>query len=361
MHVVNSPHNRVFLIFSGFNPRAVLAMGRLFLELRIPFFVVASGKHDPIWKSDLREAVRFSRIGPELDDALMRSVAGLLPEDCQAVICPTSEYLNLYLLDSRNHLHEVFELAMPDRETYERLTHKASFLEWVPGSEPFRRPANLRQVPDASDIPFVAKPFENVRDGRTLYPVLVLNNEGLEAFHANCETSEYFFQEYVEGQSIYFCMYISAKGESAHFVQRNLCQQPDGKSIVWAEHAPGCHEPESRMLVQALQEIEFTGWIMIECIEREGQLYAIEANPRLWGPLQLAIDVCPRMAELFIEDQMGIEVSIPAGKHSEYFWLDGFLSCSAHASEFRWYVQCPKDLAGFFDNKKQFDVETRCG
>lgn len=361
MRDINTPHHRIFLLFSGFNPRAVLAIGRLFLDLQVPFFIVASGKHDPIWKSELRDAVRFSRIGPELDEPLMRSVARLLPEDCQGVICPTSEYLNLYLLESRDYLHEQFILAMPDREIYERLTHKARFLEWASGSETFCRPENLEHMPDASDIPFVAKPFVNVRHGKTLYPVLVLNDEDFEAFHANFDTSEYFFQEYIEGQSIYFCIYISANGESANFVQRNLCQQPDGKSIVWAEHAPGCYGPESRMLVQALLDIKYTGWVMIECIEREGQLFAIEANPRLWGPLQLAIDVCPRMAELFIEDEIGIEVAISAGKYSEYLWLDGFRSCSRSASEFRWYVPPPKNLASFLENKKLLDVEYRCG
>ena len=361
MHDRNPHHNRMFLLFSGFNPRAVLAIGRLFLNLQVPFFIVACGKKDPIWKSELREAVRFSRISPVLDEPLMRSVASLLPEDCQAVICPTSEYLNLFLLDTRDDLDEKIQLAMPGREIYERLTHKARFLEWITDLEPFRAPENLDRAPKVSDIPFVAKPFFNVRHGRTLYPVLVLNREDYESFHANCETSEYFFQEYVEGESIYFCVYISANGESAEFVQRNLCQQPGGKSIVWAEHAPGCHEPESRALVQALRDIEFTGWVMIECIEREGQLFAIEANPRLWGPLQLAIDVCPRMAELFIEDQLGITVSISDGKYSEYLWLGGFRSGSGNANEFRWYVQRPRNLAGFLDNKKHLDVEYRCG
>lgn len=361
MHDFNPPHNRMFLLFSGFNPRAVLAIGRLFLDLQVPFLIVASGKHDPIWKSELRKAVRFSRIGPVLDEPLMSSVARLLPKNCKAVICPTSEYLNLFLLDCRDNLREKFELAIPDREIYERLTHKAKFLEWMPGSKPFCRPENLEHTPDVSDIPFVAKPFVNVHRGRTLYPILVLNSKDLEAFHANCETSEYFFQEYVEGQSIYFCIYISAKGESANFVQRNLCQQPDGKSIVWAEHTPGCYESEASMLVQELLDTEFTGWVMIECIEREGQLFAIEANPRLWGPLQLAIDVCPRMAELFIEDQIGTKVSILAGKYSEYFWLDGFRSCSRKMSEFRWCVHPPKNLATFLDNKRHLDVEYRCG
>jgi hypothetical protein len=361
MRDINTPHHRIFLLFSGFNPRAVLAIGRLFLDLHIPFFIVAYGKHDPIWKSELRSVVRFSRISPLLDESLMTSVASLLPADCRAVICPTSEFLNLFLLESREFLEEKYELAMPDREIYERLTHKAPFLQWMSAYEAFKQPETLENTPNASDIPFVAKPFVNVRHGKTLYPALVLNGEDFDVFHANCDAGDYFFQEYVEGQSIYFCIYISADGESAGFVQRNLCQQPGGKSIIWAEHAPGCYESESRMLVQALLDIKYTGWVMIECIEREGQLFAIEANPRLWGPLQLAIDVCPRMAELFIEDQVGIEVSISPGKYSEFFWLDGFKSSSSDASEFRWYVQPPKNLASFLDNKKHLDVEYRCG
>ncbi len=190
---------------------------------------------------------------------------------------------------------------------------------------------------------------------------MVLTREDFDVFHAQCDAENYFFQEYVEGQSFYFCIYVSANGESASFVQRNLCQQAGGKSIVWAEHASGCHERELRILAQALTEMEFTGWVMIECIEREGRLFAIEANPRLWGPLQLAIDVCPRMAELFIADQLGIKVSIPEGRYSEFFWLDGFKSSSSDASEFRWYVKPPQHLATFLDNKKHLDVEYRCG
>src|SRR5690606_28310251 len=97
----------------------------------------------------------------------------------------------------------------------------------------------------AAHLPLVAKPKTNVSaDGCSLYPQLLLTRDELERFQAASDELEYFFQEFVRGDSVYLLFYIPRSGADAIvWSQRNLLQQPGGKSMICASPAT-LHETE---------------------------------------------------------------------------------------------------------------------
>jgi len=67
----------------------------------------------------------------------------------------------------------------------------------------------------------------------------------------------------------------------------------------------------------------------MEIIEgADGHIYFIELNPRFWGPLQLGVDACPEMLDLFIRDA-GFDISEylqtpkPIDGQYWYAWAEG--------------------------------------
>lgn len=98
---------------------------------------------------------------------------------------------------------------------------------------------------------------------------------------------------------------------------------------------------------------------MIETMLCDGQYYFIEANPRLWGPLQLSIDSNPNLINSFIRDFMDIPLNTQATSHTEYMWANGMTTDENPSGQYRWYTEPPENLEKFIESKTQYDVIKR--
>src|SRR5690606_31087 len=300
---------RGFLLFSGYNIRAVVALCRLFAQAKAPFFVVAAGPEDPLLRTDYAAQVFHVRRSKTLCMQEINGIAERLSAEQgieTLILCPTSEFLNQFLLDHQADWAPSLAWAAVDRALYEQVTSK-----WQLGSELASRgilPMPLAVELAAPSYPLVLKPRLNVSAGRTLYPIFIRNAEEWREVSAVEDLSLYFAQRYLDGQSHYLCFYVSRSGEIEGYAQTNLVQQPGGKSIVLAQARRLEEFPVAPKVMDWLREVGYRGPIMIELMEADGQTYFIEANPRFWGPLQLAFSANPRLLALYLQDTLGLDV-----------------------------------------------------
>jgi hypothetical protein len=193
----------------------------------------------------------------------------------------------------------------------------------------------------------VAKPVLNLTpDGRSCYPWLLRNAKDLEAFQAAARPEDYFFQEWISGESVYLLFHLGRHTPNVRFSQRNLAQQPGGKSIVLAEAAEFHLTPLAEEWEETLRLAGFYGLAMIELrISASGEAVLIEANPRLWGPLQLAVDYCPALLETYFDDTLGPvshrRQNVSARRDASYLWLGGARQTWRAGGELTWHIPRP--------------------
>src|SRR3546814_1731890 len=133
--------------------------------------------------------------------------------------------------------------------------------------------------------PIVAKPFHNVSaTGHSLYPQILNGQTHLEGFMASQDSPDYFYQEYVKGESLYLLFYLSQK-EGCDFTwsQRNLIQQPGGKSMLLAEPSSFHDSETAARIVEALRDANFNGLGMVEFIRAHDRDILDRKSTRLWG------------------------------------------------------------------------------
>lgn len=313
---------RQFLIFSGHNDRAVVTLCRFFFQTGLPFCLVSQGRSDPIHDTVWRDRVIFSRCDKAIDVAWLRQLASGQPD--ALVYCPTTEFINDFLLTHRAALQGCgLEIGLPEHFAYDELTSKSQSQGILTSLCPALR------LPAAQDIqaphaPCVIKPLQNVVNGRVLYPLLCRTPIELTQTLEGLDRSAYFAQDLIAGQSHYLCAYLARDGRVASFWQTNLMQQPGGKSIVLAR--PGANPGlDTATLFAGLHARGYHGPFMMEVIASDAGLYYIEVNPRFWGPLQLALDVCPDLLGLFAQDH-GFDVELPTTQLPDqacYAWAFG--------------------------------------
>lgn len=294
--------SKKFLIFSGHNDRAAIALCRYFTTNEIPFVVAARIDQDMIRESSYRDRIIFTRQSSKVNLDLFRDIAKAAGGE-ELVYCPTTEFINLFLLQHRGEIEELgYIIPLAASELYAALTHKessAAFFDGVGGLV-------VPQVMTVSEAraPCVLKPRKNLMGGKILHPLICRNAQLLEDARSSLDIEAYFAQEFVYGDSLYFCSYMDRHGYVAGFWQRNLGQQVGGKSIVLAQEVTVISENMHRMqsaLLSRLFEAGYEGPIMVEVRASDACNYFIEMNPRFWGPLQLAVDVCPELMEHFVK------------------------------------------------------------
>lgn len=346
-----------FIIFSGTNFRAAITLFRFFSKANIPFFVIAMMDTDPIFKTTYRKNVAYKRLSKKLDTTELIPIFKqlLMKNDLsELIVCPTSEYLNHFLLDNRLAFEkENVVIPLIQKETYHLVTNKYSFADFLKKYD-----VNLPKEMKFADVqlPFVAKPFENITKGKVLYPHLIFSKKGYETFVKNEDPANYFYQEYLKGDSYYLLYYFDKNQNNSKFSQKNLAQQPNGKSIVYAEAASLHLTNISTAFEQALQTLKYSGWIMIEVIKKNEKYYFIEANPRFWGPLKLVLDNAPHLFEHYYKDYFvkNLDDSCLKSKTKKYLWLGGFKN---HAKkDLKWYVTQPQNLWSFLLGYLSSDV-----
>lgn len=323
-----------FLIFSGGNDRAVIAFLRALRASGERAHVVARTSDDRVCRSAFRRDVRWVRATHDLSLNIfaecirhVRDTAG----GQTLVVLPSTEYFNNFLLQHRSEIAAMgCEVPLVDASLYTCLTQKGTASGFFSAAG-VPVPREVRD-PRLQDRPIVAKPLCNVStDGQSLYPHLLDNRAQVDAFLNEHDADQYFFQEYVHGDSLYLLFYL-AKKEEHDFVwsQRNLLQQPNGKSMLLAEPSDLHRSKTAQLIVQALRNAGFHGLGMVEVIRTPDRDVFIEMNPRIWGPAQFCLDQRRPLLQAFIgaalhDDPSRFLQLRPQSRRSRYFWLGGLL------------------------------------
>ena len=288
--------NQAAIILSGYNFRAVVAFCRWATDHLINYHVIALGKTDPIFSTIYKDRVAIIRSSQSLSTEDFRSWASVLRDQYsyrRLVIMPSTEYLNRFLIEQRDELEsEGFVVPLVSRQLYTSISDKESFARLCE-SYGLDIPREFKILPQ--EIPFVAKPRKYLSSKKSqLIPHLIKSEHELEKFCKKEDPRDYFFQEYVYGRSFYLlaCIERNATEKDILFSQENLMQQARGGSIILAKPSDFHKSSIAKRYINMLHDIDFFGLIMVEVRmdESRGKYFMIEANPRLWGPMQLGID-----------------------------------------------------------------------
>ncbi len=342
---------KAFVIVSGFNDRAVLAACRALTRASLPFAVVSRGEGDPIELTRYRDRI-CARISWKLElgelTGALRCVRERLGVD-RLVLLPSSEYLNRFALEHREILQGELncDLPLPASDVYLRVSDKQSFSALC-REYGIESPAEI-QNPDNASLPFVAKPRSEVTpDGRSMKPVLLFNADDYAEFRSSPDRQHYYLQSYVGGKSYYLLFNFLRDGGYRLLVQRNGAQQPGGRSMLFAWPA---QFPAAKLVgryVEMFSKLGFVGLVMVEVKEQAGRYFMIEANPRLWGPLQMVVDVDPTFFEAYLCDALGRQIphSLPRTRPRSYLWTGGIVETIRAGERIAWLEGGRRRLIG---------------
>lgn len=283
------------LIFSGFNPRAIISFCRIASEYSLDFDIIASSKDDEILNSKYFEKVSTIRKSTHIDIDTILSICKTYKKQ-KLFILPSAEYLNRILLSNSKILNKNnIYFGLTDIQTYELVSDKITFTNLCKD--------NGICVPtkyDEIQIPCVLKPkkYFNSKLGIDR-PQLIFNKSDITKV-SNLE--DFYIQQYVEGESIYLLFYITKNGDYNVYSQKNYIQQPNGGSILLAKSTNHYKESISKLVAELLIKIKFSGLIMVEFRKTLNNWIMIEANPRLWGPSQLILDSGMNLFDMFLYD-----------------------------------------------------------
>jgi hypothetical protein len=337
-----------FLVLGGANDRAVLAFLRALTMCGERAHIVARTPADRVLRTRYRDDVEVIREDNSLSLSLLTSWfehIRAMGVDGKLVILPSSEYLNHFLLEHRTAIEALgAEVPLVDNRTYDLLTGKQSSTEFF-ASKGLRVPRQYSSLAEAQ-LPMVAKPIRNVGSkGLTLYPMLLRTNRELEAFRTRDDVSDFFLQEFVEGESLYLLFYLARDLKTSFaWSQRNLLQQPQGKSMLLAEADEMHQSPEAARILGILREVGFHGLGMIELIFSNRGPVFIEKTPRPWGPIQFCLDQQQPLLQAFVGDCLHDDPHRFTGvagrkRRSHYIWLGGLLETLASGERPDWH--CP--------------------
>jgi len=348
-HSIQSAGPAALLIISGSNDRAVYAVCRVAVRLNLEFHIVASGHSDRILLGSYRGRVCYVRESRQLDFDLLavwvraarqRSAR----QDIPLVVLPSSEFLNRFLLQLRGSgaLKTLgLDLPLVDAALYELLSDKASAVEWAQ-SMGLKAPKRY-QTYSSESLPLVAKPISNLgQDGLVLYPQLIYTKQDLSDFLRHHVSEFYFPQELVGGNSRYLMGYLARDGRAWLHAQRNVAQQPGGKSMLLAFSDDFDRSPTGAKIVDGLRELGFFGLFMVEVKGPRHCPCFIEINPRPWGPLQLCVDTNSGILEAFLGDCLHGEPdrltpSGAQGRKGRYLWLGGLIETWRKGGRICWH------------------------
>lgn len=340
------------IIMSKYNIRAVIAFLRVCKKNNIDFHIIACGEDDPILKTEYINNVDDIRLDNDIDKlfSIITKIKQMHKLD-KAYFIPTSEYLNRYLLINRKKLEESgIIIPLVKKALYEEISNKYTF----------------RKMCQENNIP-VTKKYNNIDDAVfpcILKPISYDNYAGKpilieeKADYKDEYKGKFYIEEYLSGDSFYLLFYFKRNGEYLSYSQKNILQQPNGKSMIMAKTSKIHNKPIAYKYAKMLKENNYMGLIMIEVKEKDNEYYLIEANPRLWGPSQLTVDSNMMFFENYLKD-MGFEIknydeNIFAD--STYFWEDGI--CDS-LDKLKYYSYSSQELMKEYDKLKKNDIYNR--
>lgn len=317
------------IIFSGFNQRAIIAFIRTLELNKIQYAIIASSKDDLIFKTayiDKIFAIRES-VSLVLYDILnsIKKVKKFVFAD-EFIIAPSTEALNRFLLNNRDAIEsENNIIPLNSKATYESISDKFRFCEICMeyGIKVPNEYININEVL----LPFVAKPKKYFSSNGSIYsPYIIFTESDKQNFLKECNHSDFYYQEYINGKCFYLLYYFHRDGRVFKFSQENFIQLPDGKSIVAAVSSDFHNTEESLKYEELFKSLNYSGLVMVE-VKQQGNLnFMIEANPRFWGPSQLFVDAGMNFFEVFLHD-FGMLRNPPLfselNKQVRYFWFGG--------------------------------------
>jgi len=330
------------MCLSGHNHRAVIALARWAAVTGVPLHLVGGGKADPVALTDHAGLAFVQRESPTLDVRETCAWIGALRQlhrYDRVVIAPSTEFFNRFLLRHRREIEAAGGIVpLVDEALYARLSDKQAFAELC-AAHGIAVPAVFDRLPEQA--PFVAKPRRYLgAAGRQLKPCLVFTADDRDAFVCDESSDDYFFQELVEGESLYLLAHLARDGRATLSAQQNLMQQRGGGSIVLARAHDFHLEPDAQPYLQLLREVGFHGLVMIEVrrCARSGRAVMIEANPRLWGPQQFMLDrgVDP-FAPLFADHCVEVPRQWRSSEMGHFYFWSGGLAPQHGACTFHGY------------------------
>ena len=334
-----------FLILSGRNQRAIFSFCRFCDKHRINFLIITSSAKDSIYESKYKENVVGNVDGAcssplKILDCLERIKSKVAVKLLYMV--PTTDSLVYGYFNNRDSFlaHDVV-LPVCEEDVFKMVDNKESFSNLC-AKNGLLTP-NVYNKVDSATLPCVLKPRYKFCEytGETLSPIIVTSEKELKENSCRATISQYFIQEYVEGESYYLLYYVSRENKDVMFSQKNLLQQDRGESIIAASSSLLHHESIAEGYLNLFKSIGFSGLVMVELRERNGMYYLIEANPRLWGPSQLFVDAeVPIFTAFCHEIGMGFEdFSKPEQNYKEafYFWHGGMFQIYQNNRNFAFY------------------------
>lgn len=162
------------------------------------------------------------------------------------------------------------------------------------------------------------------KDSKTLKkykkPLIIDNKKML--FNIDFEQNNFIIQEFIDGPSVYYSAYYKDGVKIKSFEQINLVQQPAGGSVLKAAPYEICKDVVKKT-DKMFQSLNWSGVMMVEFKIFDEKYYAIECNPRYWGPNQLLIDNGVNFPKLMIGlDADNNEKEI---KNIGYKWFNGYI------------------------------------
>lgn len=323
--------DKVHILFSGFNQRAIISFLRTLTRYEQPYIIVARSDEDPILLTEYRHNVVLIRKTLSLDFENMIDCIRNAKKKIQAreyIISPSTEALNRFFLKYQIEFNQLgCTIPLVNKNLYERISDKYSFGKLCKNYG-IKIPSEYNEFEEAQ-IPFVAKPKRYfAADGSVFNPFLILSEKDRLKFKNECKSSDFFYQEFVTGRSLYLLYYFHRDGRLFKFSQENFIQQPHGKSIVAAVSSSFHQTDESKKYERLLQSLNFHGLIMIEVKRQNKENFMIEANPRFWGPSQLFVDAGTNFFEAYLHDSGSLNAEISFSEPEvevKYFWFGGLL------------------------------------
>lgn len=355
-----------FLVFTGGNDRAVLAFLRVLRVCDERAHIIARTVEDRILRTTFSRNVRWVRPTHALSleviaEAIKR--VRITAGSSTLVILPSTEYLNLFLLEHRARIESMgCEIPLVDKRLYVLLTAKWASINFF-AEAGIDHPCEI-DPGKGPMVPVVAKPRVNVSSsGESLYPHLFESRQQLVSFMQNHDAHDWFFQELVTGDSVYLLFYIDQNGHDIVWSQHNLLQQPDGKSMLLAEASDFHHSTTATRMLNALHQSGFHGLGMIEVIRSGSRDVFIEMNPRIWGPIQFCADQHHPLLQAFIgkalyDDPVRFLPRSAGRRRQRYFWFGGLLETARTKKRPVWHV-APRSLWSTVIHNIAFDVYLR--
>ncbi|WP_018617298.1 hypothetical protein [Segetibacter koreensis] len=338
---------RGVLIFSGFNQRAIISFCRICDLNNININIIASNETDCILKTVYKSKVIYIRKSKTFSLEEFQVFKELVLSE-ETLIIPSTEYLNRFLINYRSDIEDLgFIVPLCKKELYEEVSNKYSFGKLC-NQNNIKTPIELT-LSNKFSVPFVAKPKSyTAKSGSIHKPSLVYNSNVFYKNRDKFDSDDFYFQEFIGGNSYYLLFYFPRKGDVSTYSQENLIQQSNGRSIIAAKSSDIHENKIAGDFIELFVKRGFTGLVMVEVKFSNDQFYMIEANPRLWGPSQLILDAQMDLFHKFLYDYGLIEnnFKFEYRPNIKYFWSGGIIEDQVQKNKIAFHNYSKKE---FFD------------